>query len=134
MRKLNSEERTKAQDRQSLYRIAARWMTIVFVLFVTNLTAQSFQWAKSILSLGFDEGYDLATDSEGHTYGGWMTEYDAKFGDGMILGTAGIHDIFIAKFSPTGRIVWSNLAGVTGGDKAHSITFDVNGHLFVGGE
>ena len=73
--------------------------TIRFLLFFAaaistgNITAQSFQWANSIISEGYDEGYDLATDSDGNTYVAGMIEFDTDFGNGVILSSAGIHDI-----------------------------------------
>lgn len=109
---------------------------ILFFILLASVTtnAQSFQWAKSIQSDGFDEGYDLATDPAGNTYVAGMIEFDTDFGNGVILTSAGIHDIFLAKYSPTGRLVWAKRAGGKGGDKIQSIALDNLGHIFVAGE
>lgn len=104
------------------------------LLSVMTTTAQSFQWAKSITSEGYDEGYDLATDPDGNTYVAGMLEFDTDFGNGVILTSAGIHDIFLAKYSSTGRLVWAKRAGGKGGDKIQSLTLDGMGHIYAAGE
>ncbi len=105
-----------------------------FIFNTTQITAQSFQWAKSIESEGYDEGFDLATDSAGNTYVGGMMEFDTDFGNGVILTSAGIHDIFLAKYDPTGKLVWAKRAGGKGGDKIQSVVLDGFGHIYVAGE
>ncbi len=110
-------------------------LLILIILFSSAISsAQTFQWAKSIKSEGFDEGYDLAVDPDGYTYIAGMMEYDTDFGNGVILSSAGIHDIFLAKYTPTGRLVWAKRAGGKGGDKIQSIVLDGNGHIYVAGE
>ncbi len=100
----------------------------------SHISAQSFQWAKSIESEGYDEGFDLATDSAGNTYVAGMIEFDTDFGNGVILTSAGIHDIFLAKYDPSGNLVWAKRAGGKGGDKIQSIVLDGFGHIYVAGE
>jgi hypothetical protein len=111
-------------------------LIIAFTFLITPLTtnAQTFQWAKDIVSEGFDESFDLATDPEGNTYVAGMIEFDTDFGNNVILHSAGIHDIFLAKYNPSGVLVWAKRAGGKGGDKIQSITLDGNGHIYVTGE
>ncbi len=110
-------------------------LILLLVLFASVISnAQSFQWAKSIQSEGFDEGYDLVTDPDGNTYIAGMLEYDTDFGNGIILSSAGVHDIFLAKYSSTGRLVWAKRAGGKGGDKIQSIALDGLGNIFTVGE
>ncbi|MBK9526169.1 MAG: T9SS type A sorting domain-containing protein [Bacteroidetes bacterium] len=110
-------------------------LAVLFIfLFANNVHAQTSQWAKSIQSEGFDEGFDLVTDAEGNTYIAGQIEFDANFGNGVVIPSAGIHDIFFAKYSPTGRLVWAKVQGGKGGDKVQSITLDDFGHLYVAGE
>ena len=112
------------------------YLLISFALHLSVITssAQSFQWAKSIISEGYDEGYDLATDSDGNTYVAGMIEFDTDFGNGVILSSAGIHDIFLAKYNSSGGLVWAKRAGGKGGDKIQSIVLDGSGHIYVTGE
>ncbi|MFZ7115034.1 MAG: SBBP repeat-containing protein [Bacteroidota bacterium] len=110
-------------------------LILLILLFGQGISnAQSFQWAKSIQSEGFEEGYDLVTDPDGNTYIAGMLEYDTDFGNGLILSSAGVHDIFLAKYSPTGRLVWAKRAGGKGGDKIQSIALDGFGNIFAVGE
>ena len=109
-------------------------VTIFFVFTTGALYPQAFQWAKDIKSVGFDEGLDLVTDPDGYVYVGGQIEFDADFGNNVILHSAGKHDIFIAKYDPIGNLVWAKRAGGKGGDKAHSIALDGSGHIFAVGE
>ena len=90
-------------------------MIAAFLLAPGLLLAQTFQWSKSIQSEGFDEGYDLVTDSAGNSYVAGQIEFDANFGNGIILSSAGIHDIFLAKYNPNGNLIWAKVAGGKGG-------------------
>ncbi len=95
---------------------------------------QSFNWAVDIQSDGFDEGYDLVTDVDGNVYVAGQIEFETNFGNGIILESAGVHDIFLAKYTNAGNLVWAKRAGGKGGDKIQSITLDGFGHIFVAGE
>lgn len=109
---------------------------IVFFLFINllNSQAQVYQWAKYINSEGFDQAYDIVSDPQGFVYVAGQIEFVADFGGGVLIEAAGVHDIFIAKYTPAGRLVWAKGAGGKGGDKAHSIALDGLGNLFIGGE
>lgn len=116
--------------------MAKIFQVIIFLLLfsTTSNSAQVFQWAKSIKSEGFDEGYDLATDLYGNTYVAGMIEFDTDFGNGVILQSAGIHDIFLAKYNSNGSLAWARRAGGKGGDKIQSLVLDGNGFIYVAGE
>lgn len=109
-------------------------LLLIFLFSFGKIKSQSFQWAKDIKSEGFDEAFDLVTDHEGNTYVAGMMEFDTDFGNNIILHSAGIHDIFLAKYNPVGKLVWAKRAGGKGGDKIQSITLDGSGHIFVTGE
>jgi len=107
---------------------------LLLCFFCTTLSAQTFQWNRIIKSEGFEEAYDLVTDNAGYVYVCGMIEYEADFGNGVILESAGIHDIFIAKYDTSGNLIWARRAGGRGGDKAQSITLDGQGYLYIAGE
>ncbi len=121
---------------EKLY-LPLRFITLLIFVLLFNfgkINSQSFQWAKDIKSVGFDEAFDLVTDTDGNTYVAGMIEFDTDFGNNVILQSAGIHDNFLAKYDPIGKLVWAKRAGGKGGDKIQSIALDGKGHLLVTGE
>ena len=106
----------------------------LLLFFNSNSNAQSYQWYRSVKSEGFDEAYDLATDNLGNVYVAGMIEYEADFGNGVILESVGVHDIFIAKYDSIGNLIWAKRAGGRDGDKVQSIALDNQGYLYVAGE
>lgn len=114
---------------------AAGLLALVLLHFLPFISAaQSYNWANDIKSEGFDEAFDLVTDASGNTYVGGQIEYLADFGSGIIYESAGRHDIFIAKYSPSGSLIWAKRAGGKGGDKVQSLALDNFGNLFLVGE
>ena len=99
-----------------------------------SVFSQTYQWANTIKSEGFDQAYDIVSDPQGNVYVAGQIEYMADFGDGVLLESAGRHDIFVAKYTVSGRLVWAKRAGGKGGDKVHSLALDGLGNIFLGGE
>lgn len=110
------------------------WILVVFFLLLnSNTNAQSFQWAKRAGSYAFDLGYGIGTDSAGNVYIAGKYELNANF-EGTIVGCAGNHDIYIAKYSPLGVFQWVRTAGGVIGDYAHALAVDGAGNSYVTGE
>ena len=93
---------------------------------------------------GFDSARDVAVDFQGNIYvtGGTASPdfpttpgaYDRTFArGGTSLGSGGPMDVFVAKFSPTGRLVWSTYLGGPNYDRAYAIEVDSEGFVYVGG-
>lgn len=53
-------------------------------------------------------------------------------GDGIQIGTDN-QDIFVAKYSPSGDLVWVKTAGGTGNDEAKDVICDISGSIIVAG-
>lgn len=82
-------------------------------------------------------GFDIYTDSEGHTYivgntkdknfpateGAYQTELK---GDGTA-------DVFVVKYTPTGEIVFATLIGGTKREHHSGITVDNEGYIYIAG-
>ncbi len=72
-------------------------------------------WSQAIVSPD-GRAYDVAVDADGYIYiAGSFTE-TADFGDTpdgqtISLTSAGWHDIFVAKYAPTGEVIWAQRAG-----------------------
>ena len=110
-------------------------LVIFFLLFNKYSVSQNAQWAHSIKSQGYDEGFDLTTDDAGNVYVSGQIEFLARFDDGFALESAGIHDIFLAKFDKYGNRIWAKRAGSRhGGEKAQSIAVDAAQNVYICGE
>lgn len=91
------------------------------------------QWAMSFGGTNDDEGFSVATDPAGNAF---VTGFFSS--PTMILGTytltnTGHNDIFIAKVSPAGTVLWAESAGGTGSDEAMSVASDHYGNAYVTG-
>lgn len=110
-----------------------RILTVVFFLAINSMSAQSFQWAKRAGLYAFDLGYGVGTDNAGNVYISGKYEMRANFG-GTTVNCAGNHDIYIAKYSPSGAFLWVRTAGGSIGDYAHAIAVDGAGNSYITGE
>lgn len=110
---------------------------VTLLTFLAGATyAQSYQWAKRIGSYGVDFGRAIASDPQGNIYVTGQFEFDAYLaGNNTITFTAmGGHDIFLAKYSPSGNLLWARKAGGTGGDAGTAIYVDAAGNSYITGE
>ena len=97
--------------------------------------AQDAQWVRTIKSRGFNECFDLAVDNSGYVYITGQIEFFSRFDDGFVLQSAGIHDIFLAKYDSLGNRIWAKRAGSRyGGEKAHSVAIDSLHNVYLCGE
>lgn len=94
--------------------------------------SQGFDWAKRAGLWAYDYGYGVAIDKSGNVYVAGKYEKNANF-SGTILPCQGNHDIYLAKYSPLGTLLWVRTAGGTSGDYALAVA--TNGsHVFIAGE
>lgn len=93
---------------------------------------------------GEDSIRDITTDKDGSVYitGGTASKdfptttgsYRGDFTSGGTgTGTSGEMDVFVAKFSPKGQIVWSTYLGGPNYDRAYAIELDAAGNVIVAG-
>jgi len=108
-------------------------LIVFFLLAAENIHAQNFQWAKRAGLYAFDLGFGIGTDNAGNVYVAGKYEMNAYFG-GIYVQCAGNHDIFIAKYSPTGVFQWVRTAGGVSGDYAHALAVDGAGNSYLTGE
>jgi|GEM_PF-4679796 len=95
--------------------------------------AQVVQWANCGGGSQFDGSYSVTADAMGNSYvtGRYM---GAGTFSGIPLGTFGLQDGYIAKYDPSGNLVWINHIGGTSMDLASVICLDNNGDLIVAGQ
>jgi len=110
------------------------YFLLSFNLLIINLHAQNFSWAQREGLWAYDYGYGITTDNAGNVYvGGKYEEVNANF-SGTLIPCQGNHDIYVARYSPTGSLNWIRTAGGILGDYATSIACDGDSFLYVAGE
>jgi hypothetical protein len=94
-------------------------------------------WARRAGGGSLDQGWRIAVDSTGNSYATGFFQGTATFGPGeanqTILFSPGGEEIFVAKYDPTGALVWAKRAGGTSGDQALGIAVDGTGKSYVAG-
>ncbi|MGP8217291.1 MAG: hypothetical protein ACLQQ4_17115, partial [Bacteroidia bacterium] len=103
-------------------------------IFVTCTNANGvFQWAENAGGSGACRGLAIKADAAGNSY---VTGYfygTATFGTHTIT-SAGLQDVFIAKYDPNGNALWAVSAGGPMADIGNAITVDNGGNVLVTGE
>ena len=111
--------------------------------FVTKINAAGDTLLYSTYLGGFSAGHDIVVDELGNVYvTGWTTSEDFPTTPGAfqiklnqdIFGCVGCKDAFVAKLSPTGRLVYSTLLGGAVDDLGNAIAIDALGTAYVTGD
>ena len=90
----------------------------------------------------WDHARDVCVDDHGNVYvvGGTASKdfpttagvYARQFTEGgKTLGGHGNSDVFVAKFGPTGELVWSTYLGGPNYDRAYAVEVDEKGFVYV---
>jgi hypothetical protein len=89
-------------------------------------------WARTAGSTQSDQVLSAATDANGNLY--ITGSYDASITIGAIsLNNSGGSDIYVAKYDPSGNVLWANRAGGWGGDVGIGISTDDSMNVYVTG-
>ncbi len=106
------------------------------IFIVKYNAAGTMLWAKSAGGTSIDRGQSISTDASGNVYftGGFQSA-TITFGTTTLTnaGSAGIYDIFIAKYDAAGTVLWAKSAGGTSDDEGRSVTADASGNVYVTG-
>lgn len=89
-------------------------------------------WVKNAGGLGLDEAQDIAIDRLGDAYITGRFSSFAAFG-GTVITSKGNTDIFVAKYSNAGNIIWVKRAGGTQEDIAFGIDLDNQRSCYITG-
>jgi len=104
-------------------------------MFLAKLDANgNYLWAKMVGSDKDDKAYGLTTDASGNCFvTGYFTSASLSFG-GTLLTNTGATDVFIAKFSSDGSVLWAKSGSGQGSDFAKAITVDNLGNAYIVGD
>ena len=80
-----------------------------------------------------DAGSSVAMDIDGNLIMTGSFRGTGTFGQGNVLASNGIDDIFLSKVSPSGNVIWSKRAGGTDQDVAYAVTTDNSGNIYIAG-
>ncbi len=102
-----------------------------------GVQAQTFDWAYATGSAVGDFVEGAATDATGNLYvsGRFQNtvDFDLSGAGTTSLTSAGNSDIFIAKYSPAGALLWVKQIGSTLGDDAYKLVVDGSGNAYIAG-
>jgi hypothetical protein len=118
--------------------------SLLFLLFLPFFTltqttlAQTAQWVFNIGGSGVDACNRMALDGDGNliltgSFEGADVDFDPGPGQ-VLLSSAGSTDVFVAKYSPNGNLLWASRTGDAGDDAAYGIAVDnVSGNIYICG-
>ena len=116
----------------------------------------NLRWVRTFTDLGIQEEsqtyagtiflspsiQDIAVDTEGNFFAGWVTYYDRGSGDPypdpIVVGNAtftepGGNGAFLTKYAPDGDILWARQIAGEFDEHISDIATDAQGHIYVGG-
>lgn len=91
------------------------------------------QWAVSAGGSGSDKGLSVAVDNSGNPYITGFYNGTASFST-TSLTSAGLQDVFIAKYTTAGALSWAISAGGSNADIGNGIAVDGSGNAAIAGE
>jgi FlgD Ig-like domain len=102
-------------------------------IFVAKYNASGVhQWSQRFGSTSGDEGMAVGVDGSGNVVVAGYFQGTVDFGGGN-LNSAGISDIFVAKYNSSGVHQWSKRFGSFGTDVGYAIAVDGSGNVVVTG-
>jgi len=108
-----------------------------FNIFIAQYDASgNYVWAKAINGASSEGGYAIALDGGGnvHITGYFFSTMDFDPGTGTAnLTSAGVGDIFIAKYDASGNYLWAKALGGIGNDAGYALALDGSGNVYVAG-
>ncbi len=93
----------------------------------------NFVWARSAGSELEDYGIEVAVDQQSNVYVSGTYHGNLNFGT-VTLAEIGDYDIFLAKYSSAGGLLWAKKAGGTGSDELGGMVADGAGNVYISGD
>jgi len=106
-------------------------------IFILKLDSNgNYIWAKRIGGTGSDFARTIVTDTNGNIYiaGSFFSTVDFDPGAGTAnLTSAGLADIFVAKYDSDGNYIWAKRMGGSSNDYGVGMTIDASGNVYTAG-
>lgn len=109
-------------------------MTILSAVFGFLIAGTLFAqgWVRTGGGSGLDDGIGVAVDAFGNVFVAGCFQGSASVG-GIPINSYGGLDMFVAKYSPAGSVLWVRTGGSSGGDEGRAVTTDSAGNVYVTG-
>lgn len=120
----------------TIMKIFCTTLFILFILFRTQSQTTSFNWANAYYGSWQSDGNNIDVDSYGNLYVSGNLANSTDFDPSIVtytLSSAGQNDVFIAKYSSSGNLIWAKKIGSSGDDFAYSMKVDSMGNTYITG-
>ena len=108
-------------------------MLLMYVSIISESQTPDWEWAKNIGSFGDDLGRSIAAAPDGNVYiTGTFLNSSITF-DSITIYNNGLRNMFLAKYTPNGNIIWAKSAGGNNYDYSCSVTADFAGNVYITG-
>ncbi len=104
---------------------------LALAAFSARAQAPAWSWATSLGSAVSATQQALVVDAAGNTYVGGYFTTPLTLGPGAVLTSQGGIDGFVAKYSPTGTLLWASQLAGTGSDRILRLAADASGGVYV---
>ena len=103
------------------------------IFLVKTNSAGQVVWAVKAGGSADERGNAVVVDASGNVYITGYFQGTASFG-ATTLTSAGLQDVFVAKYDNAGTLLWARRAGGTGADISSGLAVDNNGNVIITGE
>ena len=111
--------------------------TLLFLLFAVMVQAQEPNWQWAVTT-GLDESNfvkDIAHDAQGNVYmTGMFNSTSIKFGNVTLNNSDSGSNVFVAKYSPSGSVLWAKSFNSGNIDDSWGVATDANGNVYITGK
>ncbi len=91
-------------------------------------------WAKNAGGSGNDIGSGVSVDGSGNVYiTGYYASPTISFSGTSLTNLGSNYNIFVAKYSPSGALLWAKSGGGSSSDQGNGIAVDAKGNAYVTG-
>ncbi len=103
-------------------------------LFVARLNASGQPlWAQKAGGTDSEIPYGIAFDPTDHIVVVGTSWSNPIIFDNQSLPNQGSNDLFVAKYRPSGQLLWARSGGGSDSEEAHAVTIDASGRIYVAG-